>query len=108
MGSNVIITVAPTGSMPTQKENNNLPRTADENNRRDTTFLGIRRVVRSTREIRIRSLPTSDIAVFRAYLDAVRGGFPIITRITSGGDGYGHGLHTGRDVETFGGAEGRF
>jgi 3-keto-5-aminohexanoate cleavage enzyme len=86
MNGKVIITVAPTGSIPTQKDNPNLPITPEEiaEETRRSYEAGASLVHLHARNPDTGG-PASDIAVFRAYLAAVRETCPIITQITTGG-----------------------
>lgn len=86
MSRKVIITVAPTGSIPTRKDNPNLPITPEE------IALETRRAYEagaSVVHLHARDpdtgKPCSDIKVFRDYLAAVRSTCPVITQITTGG-----------------------
>jgi len=86
MSHKVIITVAPTGSIPTQKDNPNLPVTAEEiaEETRRSYDEGAAVVHLHARDPET-GAPTSDINVFKDYLAAVREACPIITQITTGG-----------------------
>ena len=86
MNGKVIITVAPTGSIPTRKDNPNLPITPEEiaEETRRSYEAGASVVHLHARNPDTGD-PTSDIDVFRAYLAAVREACPIITQITTGG-----------------------
>ena len=82
----VIITIAPTGSIPTRKDNPNLPITPEEvaeETRR--AYEAGAAVVHLHARNPDTGEPSSDIEVFRAYLSAVRAACPIITQITTGG-----------------------
>jgi 3-keto-5-aminohexanoate cleavage enzyme len=86
MSRKVIITVAPTGSIPTRDNNPNLPITAEEvaeETRRSYDAGAV--VVHIHARNPDTGEPTSDINVFRAYLAAIRDACPIITQITTGG-----------------------
>lgn len=86
MSPKVIITVAPTGSIPTRNDNPNLPITPEEiaeETRR--SFDAGASVVHLHARDPDKGKPSSDINVFRAYLAAVRDACPIITQITTGG-----------------------
>lgn len=86
MSQKVIITIAPTGSISTKKDNPNLPVTPEEIAAETLRSYnaGASMVHLHARDQQT-GLPTSDINVFRAYLDAVRSVCPIITQITTGG-----------------------
>jgi 3-keto-5-aminohexanoate cleavage enzyme len=86
MSRKVIITIAPTGSIPTRDNNPNLPITAEEvaEETRRSYDAGAAVVHLHARNPDTGE-PTSDINVFRAYLAAVRDACPIITQITTGG-----------------------
>jgi 3-keto-5-aminohexanoate cleavage enzyme len=86
MSRKVIITVAPTGSIPTRDNNPNLPITAEEvaEETRRSYDAGAA-VVHIHARNPDTGEPTSDINVFRAYLAAIRDACPIITQITTGG-----------------------
>ena len=86
MSRKVIITVAPTGSIPTRKNNPNLPITAEEvaEETRRSYEAGASLVHLHARNPDTGE-PTPDINVFRAYLAAIRAACPIITQITTGG-----------------------
>jgi 3-keto-5-aminohexanoate cleavage enzyme len=86
MGRKVIITVAPTGSIPTRKDSPYLPITAEEvaaetcrAYEAGATVVHLHARNPDTGE------PTPDIEVFRNYLAAIRAACPIITQITTGG-----------------------
>ncbi len=86
MSRKVIITVAPTGSIPTRKDNPNLPITAEEvAQETKRAYEAGACVVHLHARNPDTGEPTSDLEVFRAYLDAVRDACPIITQITTGG-----------------------
>lgn len=94
MGGKVIITVAPTGSIPTRKDNPHLPITAEEvaeETRR--AYEAGASVVHLHARNPDTGAPTSDIQVFRDYLSAVRDACPIITQITTGGGATTLGLN---------------
>jgi len=82
----VIITVAPTGSIPSRKDTPYLPITAEEvaEETRRSYDAGASVVHLHARNPETGE-PTSDIGVFRAYLNAVSQRCPIITQITTGG-----------------------
>ena len=86
MNDKVIITVAPTGSIPTRKDNPNLPVTAEEvaEETRRACEAGASVVHLHARDPNT-GKPTPDIDVYRDYLAAVRDACPIITQITTGG-----------------------
>ena len=86
MSRKVIVTVAPTGSIPTRKDNPHLPVTPEEiaEETRRAYEAGATVVHLHARDPDT-GAPTSKLEVFRAYLDAVRGACPIITQITTGG-----------------------
>jgi len=86
MNRKVIITVAPTGSMPTRKNNPNLPITPEEvaeETRR--SYEAGASVVHLHARNPDTGEPTPDINVFRDCLSAIRAVCPIITQITTGG-----------------------
>jgi 3-keto-5-aminohexanoate cleavage enzyme len=82
----VIITVAPTGSIPTRKDNPNLPITPAE-----VAAETLRSYEAGASVVHLHARnpdtgePSSDLEVFRAYLDAIRAACPIVTQITTGG-----------------------
>ncbi len=82
----VIITVAPTGSIPTRKDNPALPITAEEValETKRSYEAGASLVHLHARDP-VTGEPTSDIKVYRDYLAAVRDACPVITQITTGG-----------------------
>jgi 3-keto-5-aminohexanoate cleavage enzyme len=86
MSRKVVITVAPTGSIPTRKDNPALPITAEEvaQETRRSYEAGAAVVHLHARDPATGE-PTSDLHVFRGYLDAVRDACPLITQITTGG-----------------------
>jgi len=86
MGRKVIITVAPTGSIPTRKDNPHLPITADEvaEETRRAYEVGASVVHLHARNPDTGE-PTSDPAIFRETLSAIRVACPILTQITTGG-----------------------
>ncbi len=94
MGEKVIITVAPTGSIPTRKDNPHLPITpeevAKETRRAYETGASVVHLHARNPDT---GEPTSDIQVFRDYLSAVRDACPIITQITTGGGATTLGLN---------------
>jgi len=82
----VIITIAPTGSIPTRKDNPNLPITPEEvAEETSRAYEAGAAVVHLHARNPDTGEPSSDIEVFRAYLSAVRAACPIITQITTGG-----------------------
>jgi 3-keto-5-aminohexanoate cleavage enzyme len=86
MSRKVIITVAPTGSISTRKDNPALPITAEEvaqESRR--SYEAGAAVVHLHARNPVSGEPTSDLQVFRDYLAAVRATCPMITQITTGG-----------------------
>ena len=86
MSRKVIITVAPTGSIPTRENNPNLPITAEEvAEETKRSYDAGAAVVHIHARNPDTGEPTSDINVFRAYLAAIRDACPIITQITTGG-----------------------
>jgi 3-keto-5-aminohexanoate cleavage enzyme len=86
MSRKVIITVAPTGSIPTRENNPNLPITAEEvAEETKRSYDAGAAVVHIHARDPDTGKPTSDINVFRAYLSAIRDACPIITQITTGG-----------------------
>jgi len=86
MNDKVIITVAPTGSIPTRADNPNVPYTPEEvaEETRRSYEAGAAMVHLHAREPDT-GKPTPDLEVFRAYLAAVKAACPIITQITTGG-----------------------
>ncbi len=94
MGEKIIITVAPTGSIPTRKDNPHLPITpeevAKETRRAYETGASVVHLHARNPDT---GEPTSDIQVFRDYLSAVRDACPIITQITTGGGATTLGLN---------------
>jgi len=86
MTRKVIITVAPTGSIPTRKDNPNLPITAEEiaDETRRAYEAGASVVHLHARDPET-GKPTSDVEVFRRCLAAIREACPIITQVTTGG-----------------------
>lgn len=94
MGGKVIITVAPTGSIPTRKDNPHLPITAEEvGEETRRAYEAGASVVHLHARNPDTGEPTSDIHVFRDYLAAVRDACPIITQITTGGGATTLGLN---------------
>ncbi len=94
MSRKVIITVAPTGSIPTREDNPNLPITAEEvaeETRR--AYEAGAAVVHLHARNPDTGAPTPDIDVYRDYLAAVRDACPIITQITTGGGATTLGLN---------------
>jgi len=89
----VIITVAPTGSIPSREDTPYLPVTADEvaEETRRSCDAGASVVHLHARDPET-GKPTSDTEVFRAYLEAIRERCPIITQITTGGGAVTLGL----------------
>jgi 3-keto-5-aminohexanoate cleavage enzyme len=86
MSSKVIITVAPTGSIPTRGDTIHLPVTAEQI--ADETLRSYEAgatVVHLHARDPDTGQPTSNIKLFRAYLDAVKAVCPIITQIMTGG-----------------------
>jgi len=82
----VIITVAPTGSIPTRKDSPYLPVTAEEvAEETKRSFDAGAGVVHLHARNPDTGEPTSDLEVFRAYLEQIRKRCPIITQITTGG-----------------------
>jgi 3-keto-5-aminohexanoate cleavage enzyme len=94
MSRNVIITVAPTGSIPTRKDNPNLPITAEEvaEETRRAYEAGAAVVHLHARDPDT-GAPSSDLSIFRDYLAAVRDACPVITQITTGGGATTLGLN---------------
>jgi len=86
MSRKVIITVAPTGSIPTRKDTPYLPIMAEEvaQETRRAYEAGAAVVHLHARNPDTGG-PSSDIGVFRDYLAAIRSCCPIITQITTGG-----------------------
>jgi 3-keto-5-aminohexanoate cleavage enzyme len=82
----VIITVAPTGSIPTRKDSPYLPVTAEEvaEETRRAYEAGASVVHLHARDPKTGE-PTSELEVFRSYLEQIRKRCPIITQITTGG-----------------------
>ena len=86
MDRKVIITVAPTGSIPTRKENPNLPITATEvAQETKRSYEAGAAVVHLHARDPDTGEPSSDIRVFREYLAGIRDACPIVTQITTGG-----------------------
>lgn len=86
MAPKVIITVAPTGSISSKKDNPNLPVTPEEIAAETLrSYNAGATVVHLHARDQETGNPTSDIQVFRAYLESVRKACPIITQITTGG-----------------------
>ena len=82
----VIITVAPTGSIPTRKDSPYLPITAQEvADETKRAFDAGAAVVHLHARKPDTGEPTSDLEVFRAYLEEIKKRCPIITQITTGG-----------------------
>ena len=81
MSRKVIITVAPTGSIPTREDNPNLPITAEEvaAETKRAFDAGAALVHLHARDPDTGG-PTPDIDIFRDYLSAVRAACPIIPR----------------------------
>ena len=86
MSRKIIITVAPTGSIPTRANNPNLPITAEEvaAETKRAFDAGAALVHLHARDPDTGG-PTPDIDIFSDYLSAVRAVCPIITQITTGG-----------------------
>jgi 3-keto-5-aminohexanoate cleavage enzyme len=86
MNDKVIITVAPTGSIPTRADNPNIPYTPEEvaEETRRSYEAGAAMVHLHARDPDT-GKPTPDLEVFRAYLAAVKAACPVITQITTGG-----------------------
>ncbi|MBU1276687.1 MAG: 3-keto-5-aminohexanoate cleavage protein [Proteobacteria bacterium] len=86
MSQKVIITVAPTGSIPDRKDNPNIPYTA-----REVAAETVRAYEAGASVVHLHARdpqtgkPSSDIEVFRSYLDEIRAACPIVTQITTGG-----------------------
>jgi len=86
MDRKVIITVAPTGSIPTRKDNPNLPILPEE-----VALETLRSYNAGASVVHLHARdpktgkPSSDINIFRDYLAAVKSKCPIITQITTGG-----------------------
>lgn len=82
----VIITVAPTGSIPTRKDTPYLPITPEEvaEETKRAYDAGASVVHLHARNPKTGE-PTSDIDVFRNYLEEIKKRCPIITQITTGG-----------------------
>ena len=86
MSQKVIITVAPTGSIPSRADNPNLPILADEVAAETVrSYNAGASVVHLHARDPKTGKPTPDINVFRGYLDAIRASCPIVTQITTGG-----------------------
>lgn len=86
MAQKVIITVAPTGSISSKKDNPNLPVTPEEIAAETLrSYNAGATVVHLHARDQATGNPTSDINVFRAYLEGIRKSCPIITQITTGG-----------------------
>jgi len=89
----VIITVAPTGSIPSRKETPYLPVTPDEiaEETQRSYEAGASIVHLHARDPETGN-PTSDVEIFRQYLGRIRERCPIVTQITSGGGAVTLGL----------------
>ena len=82
----VIITVAPTGSIPSRKDTPYLPITASEvGDETKRAYDAGAAVVHLHARKPDTGEPTSDLKVFRAYLQEIKKRCPIITQITTGG-----------------------
>ncbi len=82
----VVVTVAPTGSIPSRKDTPYLPISAEEvGDETKRAYDAGASVVHLHARNPQTGEPTSDLEVFRAYLQAVRQRCPIITQITTGG-----------------------
>lgn len=86
MSHKVIITVAPTGSIPDRGDNPNIPYTAQE-----VAAETVRAYEAGASVVHLHARdaqtgkPTSELEVFRSYLDEIRAACPIVTQITTGG-----------------------
>jgi 3-keto-5-aminohexanoate cleavage enzyme len=94
MDRKVIITVAPTGSIPTRKDNPHLPITAAEvAQETQRSYDAGAAVVHLHARNPETGEPSSDIRIFHEYLAAIRDVSPIITQITTGGGATTLGLN---------------
>ena len=86
MDRKVIVTVAPTGSIPTKKDNPNLPITTKEivEETKRSYDAGASVVHLHGRNPKTGG-PSAEVSVFRNYLTGIREKCPIITQITTGG-----------------------
>jgi 3-keto-5-aminohexanoate cleavage enzyme len=93
MSRKVIITVAPTGSVPTRADTPYLPVSA-----REVVEETLRSYDAGAAVVHLHARdpetgrPTATLEVFRAYLDGIRSRCPIITQITTGGGATSLGL----------------
>ncbi|MBI5526785.1 MAG: 3-keto-5-aminohexanoate cleavage protein [Deltaproteobacteria bacterium] len=86
MARKVIVTVAPVGSIPTRADSPHIPITPDEVGEE------VRRSVEAGAAVahlhardQATGAPTSDVAVYRSYIEAVRSRCDAVTQITTGG-----------------------
>ena len=96
----VIITVAPTGSIPSRKDTPHLPITPEEvaEETRRSYEAGASIVHLHGRDPKTGE-PTPDIEVFRQYLERIRETCPIVTQITTGGGAVTLGLSPEQRLE---------
>ena len=96
----VIITVAPTGSIPSRKDTPHLPITPEEvaEETRRSHEAGASIVHLHARDPES-GTPTSDIEIFRQYLERIREACPIVTQITTGGGAVTLGLSPEQRME---------
>lgn len=89
----VIITVAPTGSIPTRKDSPYLPVTPEEiaQETQRSYEAGASMVHLHARDPKTGS-PASDVEIFRQYMEKIRERCPILIQITSGGGAVTLGL----------------
>jgi 3-keto-5-aminohexanoate cleavage enzyme len=86
MSRKVIITVAPTGSLSTKKDNPNLPITAKEMiEETKRSYDAGASVVHLHGRDPVTGGVSGDVEVFRSYMTGIREACPIITQITTGG-----------------------
>jgi 3-keto-5-aminohexanoate cleavage enzyme len=93
MTRKVIMTVAPTGSVPTRADTPYLPITADEVVEETIrSYNAGASVVHLHARDPLSGTPTASLEIFRAYLEGIRARCPIITQITTGGGATSLGL----------------
>ncbi|MEM3087032.1 MAG: 3-keto-5-aminohexanoate cleavage protein [Halobacteria archaeon] len=99
-GDKVILTVAATGSIPSRKDNPNIPYTPEEvaEEVRKCVEAGASVVHLHARDPRTGG-PTSDTAIFREYMALIRERTDIAINITTGGGREGTGDKSGRSNE---------
>ena len=86
LANKVIITVAPTGSIPTRKDTPYLPITPEEVAEETyRSFLAGASIVHLHARDPETGKPTSDVEVFRRYIELIREKCPIVIQITTGG-----------------------